>query len=85
MPGNVGSMSADLPPSTLPLSTTQRTTLQRLRERGRTERAELYAVLDAGLICHLGVLTGGSPVVLPPSGVAIPGHISALAGRSRGA
>jgi nitroimidazol reductase NimA-like FMN-containing flavoprotein (pyridoxamine 5'-phosphate oxidase superfamily) len=49
----------------LPLSTTERTRLHRLRERGRTERAELYAVLDAGLICHLGVITGGAPVVLP--------------------
>jgi nitroimidazol reductase NimA-like FMN-containing flavoprotein (pyridoxamine 5'-phosphate oxidase superfamily) len=53
-------MSADLP-----LSTTQRTTLHRLRERGRADRAELYAVLDVGLICHLGVIVDGSPVVLP--------------------
>src|SRR5215467_2955490 len=58
-------MTPDLPASTLPLSTTERTTLHRLRERGRTERAELYAVLDAGLICHLGVVVDGSPVVLP--------------------
>ena len=49
----------------LPLSTTKRTTLHRLRERGRAERAELYAVLDAGLICHMGVVVDGSPVVLP--------------------
>lgn len=53
-------MSADLP-----LSTTKRTTLHRLRERGRADRTELYAVLDAGLICHLGVIVDGSPVVLP--------------------
>ena len=53
-------MSADLP-----LSTTNRTTLHRLRERGRADRAELYAVLDTGLICHLGVIVDGSPVVLP--------------------
>jgi nitroimidazol reductase NimA-like FMN-containing flavoprotein (pyridoxamine 5'-phosphate oxidase superfamily) len=53
-------MSADLS-----LSRTGRTTLHRLRERGRTDRAELYAVLDAGLICHLGVIIDGSPVVLP--------------------
>jgi uncharacterized protein len=53
-------MSADLP-----LSTTPRTTLHRLSERGRTERADLYAVLDAGLICHLGVVVNGYPVVLP--------------------
>jgi nitroimidazol reductase NimA-like FMN-containing flavoprotein (pyridoxamine 5'-phosphate oxidase superfamily) len=48
-----------------PLSTTRRTTLHRLRERGRADRAELYAVLDAGLVCHLGVIVDGSPVVLP--------------------
>jgi uncharacterized protein len=48
-----------------PLSVTDRTTLHRHRERGRTERADLYAVLDAGLICHLGVIVDGSPVVLP--------------------
>jgi uncharacterized protein len=53
-------MSADLP-----LSTTTRTTLHRLSERGRSERADLYAVLDAGLICHLGVVVDGCPVVLP--------------------
>jgi nitroimidazol reductase NimA-like FMN-containing flavoprotein (pyridoxamine 5'-phosphate oxidase superfamily) len=53
-------MSADLP-----LSTTDRTTLHRLRERGRADRADLYAVLDAGFVCHLGVVADGYPVVLP--------------------
>jgi uncharacterized protein len=47
------------------LSTTKRTTLHRLSERGRTDRADLYAVLDAGLVCHLGVIVDGYPVVLP--------------------
>ena len=50
---------------TTPLSSTPRTTLRRHRERGMTDRAELYAVLDAGLICHLGVISGGVPMVLP--------------------
>src|SRR5580700_955594 len=49
----------------LTLSPTERTRLHRLRERGRSDRAELNAVLDAGLICHLGVLVDGAPVVLP--------------------
>jgi uncharacterized protein len=53
-------MSADHP-----LSTTKRTTLHRLSERGRTDRTDLYAVLDAGLVCHLGVIVDGYPVVLP--------------------
>jgi nitroimidazol reductase NimA-like FMN-containing flavoprotein (pyridoxamine 5'-phosphate oxidase superfamily) len=47
------------------LSGTARTALRRHRERGRTDRDELYAVLDAGLICHLGVIAGGAPRVLP--------------------
>jgi len=50
---------------TTPLSSTSRTTLRRHHERGATDRAELYAVLDAGLICHLGVVADGVPVVLP--------------------
>jgi len=48
-----------------PLSTTDRTTLRRLRERGLADRAALHDVLDAGLICHIGVVIDGAPVVLP--------------------
>jgi nitroimidazol reductase NimA-like FMN-containing flavoprotein (pyridoxamine 5'-phosphate oxidase superfamily) len=48
-----------------PLSSTSRTTLHRLRERGRIDRADLDAVLAAGLVCHLGVVIAGVPVVLP--------------------
>ncbi len=47
------------------LSSTPRTALGRHPERGRTERNDLYAVLDAGLICHLGVVVDGAPRVLP--------------------
>jgi uncharacterized protein len=42
---------------TTPLSSTPRTTLRRHRERGQADRAALYEVLDAGLICHFGVPT----------------------------
>ncbi|MEU8268711.1 pyridoxamine 5'-phosphate oxidase family protein [Sphaerisporangium sp. NPDC049002] len=47
------------------LSTTPRTALNRSKERGRTDRSELHAILDAGLICHLGVVVNGSPMVVP--------------------
>jgi hypothetical protein len=47
------------------LSATERTRLRRHRERGRTDRTDLYEVLDAGLICHLGVVVNGAPRVLP--------------------
>ncbi|HYO34584.1 MAG TPA: pyridoxamine 5'-phosphate oxidase family protein [Geodermatophilus sp.] len=48
-----------------PLSSTARSTVRRGAERARTDRAELHAVLDAGLVGHLGVVLGGAPVVLP--------------------
>src|SRR5271165_2929956 len=47
------------------LSSTPRTALRRHQERARTDRDELYAVLDAGLICHLGVVADGVPRALP--------------------
>ena len=59
-------MSADTTPlSGTPLSSTPRTKLRRHHERGMTDRESLYAVLDGGLVCHLGVISGGVPVVLP--------------------
>lgn len=51
--------------STEPLSPTVRSTPRRHAERARRDRAELYAVLDEALICHLGVVLDGAPVVLP--------------------
>jgi nitroimidazol reductase NimA-like FMN-containing flavoprotein (pyridoxamine 5'-phosphate oxidase superfamily) len=47
------------------LSTTPRTTLGRKKNRAVTDRSVLHAVLDAGLICHLGVVRDGFPLVLP--------------------
>ncbi|HEV3356528.1 MAG TPA: pyridoxamine 5'-phosphate oxidase family protein [Pseudonocardiaceae bacterium] len=47
------------------LSPTSRSTPRRHPERARTDRSELDAVLDAGLICHLGLILDGAPVVLP--------------------
>ncbi|MGY1781876.1 pyridoxamine 5'-phosphate oxidase family protein [Geodermatophilus sp. SYSU D01036] len=48
-----------------PLSPTARSTVRRGAGRARTDRAELHAVLDAGLVGHLGVVLGDAPVVLP--------------------
>jgi nitroimidazol reductase NimA-like FMN-containing flavoprotein (pyridoxamine 5'-phosphate oxidase superfamily) len=48
-----------------PLSPTARSTIRRGAGRARTERAELHAVLDTALICHLGVVLDGAPVVIP--------------------
>jgi uncharacterized protein len=51
--------------SPAPLSPTPRSTIRRLSDRARSDRADLYAVLDAGLVGHLGIVLDGAPVVLP--------------------
>ena len=48
-----------------PLSATERTRHRRYRHLGRGDRDSLYAVLDAGLVAHLGVITVGWPMVVP--------------------
>ncbi|MEU3839536.1 pyridoxamine 5'-phosphate oxidase family protein [Streptomyces sp. NPDC028635] len=50
-------------PAALPL--TDRTRHRRLREQGSLARADLDAILDAGFVCHLGVVTGERPLVVP--------------------
>jgi uncharacterized protein len=47
------------------LSPTDRTTVRRGRDRARSERAEMHALLADALVAHLGVVTGDHPVVLP--------------------
>jgi nitroimidazol reductase NimA-like FMN-containing flavoprotein (pyridoxamine 5'-phosphate oxidase superfamily) len=44
---------------------TPRTTPTRYRERAHYERETVHRVLDEALICHLGYLSAGRPVVLP--------------------
>lgn len=45
---------------------TERTTLKRLPERGSHDRADVHAILDEALVCHLGVVDGdGRPFVIP--------------------
>jgi uncharacterized protein len=47
------------------LSATRRTQHRRLREQGRSDRAELMAILRAGFIAHLGVPTSQGVMVIP--------------------
>lgn len=44
---------------------TPRTTVKRLPEKARTDVATLHAVLDAGLVAHVGVMDHGQPIVIP--------------------
>ncbi|OLT26965.1 flavin-nucleotide-binding protein [Nocardiopsis sp. CNR-923] len=47
------------------LSTTERTRLRRAKHKARTDRAALYALLDEALVCHMGVVVDGTPMVVP--------------------
>lgn len=44
---------------------TSRTTPTRYRERARYDRRTVHDILDEALVCHLGYLSAGRPVVLP--------------------
>jgi uncharacterized protein len=44
---------------------TPRTTPTRYRERAQYDRKTVHDILDEALICHLGYLNAGRPVVLP--------------------
>ena len=52
-------------PGTSQLPVTERTRHRRLREQGSTARQDLEDILAAGVICHLGVMVDGYPMVVP--------------------
>ena len=49
--------------ATLPV--TDRTKVRRLPKRGHYDRETIHGILDEALICHVGFVVGGSPVVIP--------------------
>src|SRR3977135_1556473 len=44
---------------------TDRTAVRRLPKRGNYDRATVEAILDEALICRVGLVVDGSPVVIP--------------------
>lgn len=44
---------------------TERTRLKRLPARASYERESVYGILDEGLVCHVGFVVNGEPVVIP--------------------
>ncbi len=42
-----------------------RSTVRRVRDRANYDQAEVRAILDDGVICHVGFLMGGGPFVVP--------------------
>jgi len=47
------------------LGSTARTRLHRVPKAAVTDRSALHAILDEGLICHVGFVSGDTPVVIP--------------------
>lgn len=52
-------------PAPRPAGPTPRTTVKRLPERGSYDRADAHAILDEGLVAHVGLATDSGPVVIP--------------------
>ena len=50
---------------------TDRTVPTRYRERAHYDRATVHGILDEALICHVGYLNAGQPVVLPTTHVRL--------------
>jgi len=46
---------------------TEKTRVKRLHERGHYDRETVYAILDAGFICHVGYIIDDQPFVTPTS------------------
>src|SRR5438105_5923787 len=47
------------------LEQSEKTRVRRLPERGRYDPATIHAIIDEALICHVGFVVDGSPVVIP--------------------
>src|SRR5271169_2955723 len=57
------------------LNASTRTTLRRKRERGAHDRATVDAILDEGLVCHVGFTDAGSVFVQPTTYARIGDHL----------
>jgi uncharacterized protein len=44
---------------------TDRTEVRRLEKRAVYDKAQIYAILDEGYVCHVGFVAGGQPYVIP--------------------
>ncbi len=52
-----------------------RSTVQRLAENARYDRETVEAILDAGLVAHVGIVHDGAPVVTPMAYARIARHV----------
>src|SRR5437867_10847993 len=61
--------------SDIVLEQTERTRIRRLPDRGRYDRPTLDAILDEALICHVGFVVDGRPVVIPTIHTRVDDHL----------
>ena len=57
------------------LEQTDRTRIHRLPERGNYDPAVIHAILDEALICHVGFVVEGRPVVIPTIHARVGDHL----------
>jgi len=57
------------------LEQTDRTRIRRLPERGNYDPAVIHAILDEALICHVGFVIDGRPVVIPTIHARVGDHL----------
>jgi uncharacterized protein len=58
-----------------PLVATPRSTPARRKQRGTYDRATVNVILDEALVCHVGFVHDGKPVVLPTAYVRVGDHV----------
>ena len=61
--------------SDIVLEQTERTRIRRLPERGNYDRQTIYSILDEALICHMGFVVDGRPVVIPTIHARVGEHL----------
>ena len=54
---------------------TQRTKVRRLSKRAVYDKAQVHAILDEGLVCHVGFVVDGQPFVLPTTYARVGEHL----------
>src|SRR5262247_214948 len=54
---------------------TARSKVRRLHERSRYDRGSVFAILDAGLFCHIGYVIDGQPYVTPTGYWRVDDHL----------
>lgn len=57
------------------LPASERVTVKRLPQRGAYDSATIHAILDEGMVCHVGFVADGQPCVIPTLYVRLGDHL----------